>query len=40
MKVNIDDMQLGFMSRKETVDAIFIVRRSSWKRGKIFSMHL
>ena len=27
MKVNIDDMQFGFMSRKGTVDAIFIVRQ-------------
>ena len=26
MKVNIDDMQCGFMSGKGTVDAIFIVR--------------
>ena len=38
MKVNIDDMQFGFMSGKETVDTIFIVRtvtgESSWKRGK------
>ena len=42
MKVNIDDKQFGFMSGKGTVDAIFIVsyRRSSWKRGKNFSMHL
>ena len=27
MKVNIDDMQFGLMSGKETVDAIFIVRQ-------------
>ena len=27
MKVNIDDMQFGFMSGKGTVDAIFIVRQ-------------
>ena len=26
MKVNIDDMQFGFMSGKGTGDAIFIVR--------------
>ena len=44
MKVNIDDMQFGFMLGKGTVDAIFhckaVYRRSSWKRGKIFFMHL
>ena len=27
MKINIDDMQFGFMSGKGTVDAIFIVRQ-------------
>ena len=31
MKVNIDDMQFGFMSGEGTVDAIFIVRQLQGK---------
>ena len=31
MKVNIDDMQFGFMSEKGTVNAIFIVRQLQGK---------
>ena len=36
MKVNIDDMQFGFMSGKGTVDAIFIVRQLQEKEERSF----
>ena len=44
-KVKIDDMQFGFVPGKGTVDAIFMMgqlpyKRNSWKRERIYSLHL